>query len=331
MSDTVMSGTVLVIGVPRSGTTWLCEVLRLGREHEVVFEPDNEKTSWLGWRLKRHLPRFPTLAPGDTDQRFGLLWDYAFRGPHARALTSRGATSPLRLFPQRAERALERKENEAAAGGPHRLVEGQPLLDSLMFGGRRKTAPRIVKSVHIPFCAEWVVRESAPAKVVVIFRHPYGVIASMRRMAMHDSFRGGSLLRHLTQSERGLVRECLGQNGRPTDLKPIALMVLKMYQHLEDAAARHSDWTVIEFENLCAAPVESFHSLFERIGISWRDDIEAGIESMNRSGTGFSAHRVASQQIHGWKRELSSEEIDVLDETFSAYLAGRGQASGMRG
>ena len=76
-----MSSQILILGTPRSGTTWLFEVLSGAPGVTAVMEPDNEKVSFLGRYYKPHLPRFPTLQPGDEDATYLALWQQAMESP----------------------------------------------------------------------------------------------------------------------------------------------------------------------------------------------------------------------------------------------------------
>ena len=271
------------------------------------------------------MPRFPTLASEDVDPQFGFLWEYAFHGRLASCLSRGALTGYLKLSQHKIEHTIAAKElaaaGEVSIGKPVELF--QPVMDKLFFrrGNDRPHGRRVIKSVHIPFCAEWVIRQVKPVHVVLILRHPMGTIASMQRLAMDDSFRRGSLLRHLTDAERHLVdqspRSCLHRH----DIRLIALQVFKMQQHLQEAAKRNPEWTVIRFEDLCALPVDRFRELFARIGCPWSPRMEAGIESLNRAGHGYQTRRIANQQVDGWKRELTGAEIKAIEDTFSTYCA----------
>ena len=82
------TGRILVIGPPRSGTTWVEQVLGRAAGARVVHEPDNETSNPFALRAKTSLGRFPVLAPGDpAPPAYFDLWSRAFEG------VSRGATA----------------------------------------------------------------------------------------------------------------------------------------------------------------------------------------------------------------------------------------------
>ena len=62
---------ILLAGAPRSGTTWVANVLASAPSASVAVEPDNEKTSLLAFAWKDGLPRFPVLPAGTEDAGHG--------------------------------------------------------------------------------------------------------------------------------------------------------------------------------------------------------------------------------------------------------------------
>src|SRR5581483_1257337 len=98
-------GRILVIGPPRSGTTWVEQVLGRAAGARVVHEPDNETCSPFALRAKATLGRFPVLAAGDrAPLAYFELWSRAFEGV-GRAATARAqadeALAVLSAFPAR--------------------------------------------------------------------------------------------------------------------------------------------------------------------------------------------------------------------------------------
>src|SRR5438270_394101 len=75
----------MVLGIPRSGTSWVHRVLSAAPGVRLIHEPDNETER--PWPLaKSGLGRFPLLGPADGVRRYESLWLEAFSGrlPHRR-------------------------------------------------------------------------------------------------------------------------------------------------------------------------------------------------------------------------------------------------------
>ena len=65
---------ILIVGLPRSGTTWIGQVLSSADRVEYVYEPDNERRSVLAWICKSEMHRFPYFTAGDVTMPYDVLW-----------------------------------------------------------------------------------------------------------------------------------------------------------------------------------------------------------------------------------------------------------------
>lgn len=79
---------ILVVGVPRSGTTWVGTILSKCRDTTYVNEPDDERRNSFARKAKETLGRYPIIAPGDRgrvgESDIGVLeqlWKSAFTVP----------------------------------------------------------------------------------------------------------------------------------------------------------------------------------------------------------------------------------------------------------
>src|SRR5207237_10167784 len=76
---------VLVAGLPRSGTTWVGEVLGRTAGARYLHEPDNHLLRPEAWSAKRRLGPYPELRPGGDVVSgevggYERLWARAFAG-----------------------------------------------------------------------------------------------------------------------------------------------------------------------------------------------------------------------------------------------------------
>jgi hypothetical protein len=116
------TGRILVIGPPRSGTTWVEQVLGRATSARVVHEPDNETCNPFALRAKTPLGRFPVLAPGDiAPPAYVDLWGRAFgaRAIAAPPAGSRPGPSCGRLRPTSTP-----PSTSARVGSPRDLAAG---------------------------------------------------------------------------------------------------------------------------------------------------------------------------------------------------------------
>ena len=74
------SQPILLVGIPRSGSTWAGKVLASADGGRYCHEPDNEKLYPLAYVLKRDLHRFPYLPASCEHKGYQNLWKLVFSG-----------------------------------------------------------------------------------------------------------------------------------------------------------------------------------------------------------------------------------------------------------
>ena len=87
---------MLVAGLPRSGTTWVGEVLGCTAGARYLHEPDNHLVRPDAWWAKRRLGSYPELDPGAGGAGdYERLWALAFAGgpPPRRSTPGSGSSS----------------------------------------------------------------------------------------------------------------------------------------------------------------------------------------------------------------------------------------------
>jgi Sulfotransferase family len=319
-SEKSMSKQILIIGTPRSGTTWVFEVLAGAANVTPVLEPDNEKVSFTGRMFKPHLPRFPTLQLGDEDTTYTSLWQQAMHSPFGSWLATNRFLRTLEGMVFNGENLVVKKEKAAlekflANGKVASSAEKQPVFR--MPVQRQAKTYRIVKSVHAVFATEWIAHKTQPDHMLLVQRMPHGILASMKKLVMGDALRLGSLAPHLTSEELEQLRSA--GTSAEQNLAGAALQLAKMYAHMEQLFKKHAHFISVKHETLCEDPVGRYRELFDKIELPWSAKIEAGIRERDRPGEGFAAVRKASDQIGKWKKSMDTGAIDTIDRIFAAH------------
>ncbi len=304
-----MTGTrVLVAGLPRSGTTWVGEVLGHTAGARYLHEPDNHLVRPDAWWAKRRLGPFPELVPGDDAGDYERLWARAFAGGPRQSGLYAGA------------RLLHHAGATVVSG---RLASRRRP--------RRAAGPLVVKSVHCARALEWTVDRFHPA-VVVVERHPFGVISSWRKLGWDD----------FLDTDRAALRysaAVLGVEPPPPGapwLERAAWHYGLLSSYLERARRRHPDWLVVRHESLCAGPEPAFRRLAARLNLSFTDETARFLAASNRPGDGYSTHRLWHEQIDGGRRRLIPAERALVLTTLDAFTgtlpdgAGTGPDAGGR-
>jgi hypothetical protein len=288
---------VLVAGLPRSGTTWVGEVLGRCAGARYVHEPDNHLVRPEAWWAKRALGPYPevragaALAPAAGGGDYDRLWAAAFAG----GIPSSPLDAGLKVL-QRA---------------------GAPRVSGRLASRRRPrpaSGPLVVKSVHCARSLEWAALRFGPA-VVVVERHPFGVIASWRKLGWDDFLdTDAAALRH---SVAVLGVDPPGRRASWLERAAWHYGVLTSYVAL--ARRRHPEWVVVRHEVLCRGPEPAFRRLAARLGLRFGAEAARFLAASNRPGDGYSTNRLWHEQVDGGRRRLSPAERALVEATLARF------------
>ena len=284
---------LLVVGVPRSGTTWVADVLGRAPGQRWVNEPDNWESDPFAHVGTLDGGAFRVLSPGERDRRYELMWDIAFRGGWPSGRWHRLLWALAHRLPRRAAMIL---------------VESSGRLVARL---RPRAARVLVKSVFAIFALDWVVDRYVPT-VVVVRSAPLNVVSSWVTLG----WTGGHL--DATWVRRNFPALASAVDGKVmTDVGRAALAVGVFVRALERAVAARGDWVVVDHEALCGAPVAGFRRLYERLGLEWSATVEAHIDALNRPGAGMERSRVSVTQPARWRR-LTADQLHEAGSVLSA-------------
>ncbi len=293
--------SVLLMGLPRGGTTWIGQVLGHTRGAVYVHEPDGTADPFA-FRAKRHQFNQPVIdagAPRSAAPELAALFDGALAG---------GA--PSGTWRDRiARRAWKRVTADDKLAFRRTGRPGLALRVALAAAEPRVAVPgaahAVVKTVNAAFCADWIVRHCEPAAVGVIARHPLNVLASWRAFGWTPP--SGPQYRAM----RARAGERWNVELPPPDAPPVeraAAVVGALGYALHDARRRHPDWVDIGHEDLCADAADRFPTVAGRLGLEWTDEAAAQLEASDRPGDGYATNRVTAEQPDRWRTRLDAGE-----------------------
>lgn len=306
---------ILVAGAPRTGTTWVANVLSRARGVAWINEPDREWPHPYALKAKLRLGQYPILEEGDRVPReYGVLWARTFAG----------------FRQSRLQQALARRlgGEEAPVGELwHALCNHiRPSISArlrLVTSLARPPSSRaygtriLAKSVNAPLALEWVAAAFRPS-VVVVLRHPLNVIASWVDLG----WGGCDLHTNPTIRRRMADRWGLPELGpTPSTVERLAWEVGLFTSAVRDGAERHGDWLVASHEDLCVHPEDGFRSLYERLGLEWSGRTELVLYQTNRPGTGWDLTRIAVEQPGLWRTRLSPDQVREASSVLSRIEA----------
>jgi hypothetical protein len=308
---------ILIVGIPRSGTTWVAHVL--GHADDVTFlsEPDNHLVLPFALRAKRALPGgfHPALDPGEQAAAYELLWERAlgFSTGDASA-RAYGAFERIRrkLSMRLLESATQRQKWEAFDSKRRpalRLLVAERL--SVPERPQARASNLVVKSIYATLSVEWIVARF-PARVVVVTRAPLNVLSSWAEIGWLGR-PGDDMLDTLEPSARRQLGSKWNVDSPPEGSSIFARgawLIGALGSELRDAAARNPEWLTVTHEELSERPHEGFRSLVEACGLRWTSAVDRIIDDLNRPGSGYDLFRARAELRDAWRRRLSMDEAN---------------------
>jgi len=305
MADECERRRVLIVGAPRSGTTWVASVLSQVSGARLVHEPDNDLRDPFALRAKAGLGRYPVLAAGDKAREYERLWESAFT-LGLRALSPRDSMARGILHVTHANWADRIVAGDT--GPPARALKA--VFDTLAIP-RSRGGPHadmhMVKSVHSAFALDFIASRWQPT-VVVVFRDPLNAIASWLELGFKP--------RHFEADSR-VRRQVIDRLGLPLPrgddhLTGVAYTYLVLSASLRAAVAANRGWYPVVHEDLCADPSTGFAKLLAELGLPFSAPVGERIRSSDRPGSGYQTNRVASLQAGRWRQRLSARQADRI-------------------
>lgn len=309
---------VVILGVPRSGTTWVHEVLGACTGVRSVAEPDNETNRPWPLVAKARLGRFPLLSPGEEAPRYERLWRAACGGApfKQRAAWCWGWQQRWVGFDS-AEAACD---PERGLGLAPRAVAwlGRPARVHAALDG-----PVIVKSVHAALCARWLASLIRPA-ILVVLRDPFEVAASWRAMSLRRD--GASeRMEYAAQPERilspaALEHLCASYGSTPsTPDRALVWLAAGLMSELRAFAATCDEAIVLDFDEACLSPHRTLSAIAERLGLRWSAGSVGTLAAHNKPGEGWETNRLTAQVPGIWRRRLDPAVIARLDAELGRF------------
>jgi len=314
---------ILVVGLPRSGTSWAEQTMRTAARTATVGEPDNEDNFPYAIKAKAGLGRYPVVPAGTPADdpavaAYAELWDGAFRG-------GRDPRSPAGIAGTVLHRVAKQRTSVYTASGwaPWRRT----ALDAGVRWSRPCAGTRadhvVVKSVFAAFALPWICERWQP-RVVVMTRSALNTVASWQRLDWPRPFAGhpvlggddvGDVLRRL------LPTHPLPPTPPPADrLARLTWELTALMTMLRDVAERDPGSVVLRHEELCVDPVGRFREVFDRLGLRWTPRTEAYLVERDRPGSGaYDTARLAADEPTRWRRTLSAADAARITEVTARF------------
>lgn len=287
-----VNSTVVVSGSPRSGTTWLAEILRGLPDYKLINEPlrlsTNSRARDAGFEWRTHL--------------------------------SPGAVAPEK------ESYLRDVLNGHVELGPAWHFRSNNLPGKLREHVSRNRA--VVKFCRLGRMLHWMADRFDVRSTVVIIRHPCAVIAS--RLQMGENWKGrneekkelpisrryGGKIPDRTCSEFAHVFE-----SAELWVEHLAIgWALDHYFALHEHSCRTKDypWILTSYERLLAEGQNELRRIISALGGEVSDEMRSQmVEASAFAANDFQAD--VQHQLTKWQSELTTKQIDAILQVAEAF------------
>lgn len=296
---------VVIVGLPRSGTTWTMRVLGTSPGTIKTLEPDHEEKYAAAIHAKRKLGRYPSLVPGERADAYRALWKWILAGGQDtwRSIQARRLLGPryeTRIFDGRMDLTTVVASTLARNPRPSKEDNGRV----------------IAKSIHAHMSLEWLDQEFDITPLILL-RHPASVLASWMEVNLKEGLYN-TLESRPDIRARYLDRWDVPQPG-PDPVERLSWRIGLLVSVLEESLARNPTWHMRTHEQLCTDSESTFQKLFADLGLEWSDATPEYLIDNNIPGDGFQTRRVASEVVGSWQKRLNDEQLATLQRVLEWF------------
>ena len=306
-----MQSDILLVGVPRSGTTWISKILECSRMLDYIHEPDNERHTFSAYYYKRGLPRFPFFDANSNPKNYYKLFEHALFKPYisSGSYSNRILSIMSNISPEKIEKNLSQQGKNSNRILPANFI--YPLLPKQI---GQKSKPRLIKSVHSLLSLEFILTNFKVSPIIIL-RHPASIISSHLNLNNPDIDRGiynyKELLNFLIGHDHiniGHINSVEARGG---------LQLALFYKYISKIAEGFPQILTIKYEDFLEDAVSKSRSLFSSFNLKWSNSVEEYIGASNKKGEGYETNRLLSQQKDVWKNRLSKYQINEIKKGYS--------------
>lgn len=313
--------TVLLLGLPRSGSTWIGNALGAAEGVTYVHEPDNDALHRHTLAAKGDLGLMPMLDRHDDASAYARLFDAALRGERPSRLGDRRRALAERIVARAPKGTVHGLLTTPEGGWTPRLRLARVVTD-LPRPVASPTGIRVVKSVHAMLAIDYLVERVRPDVTAVLLRHPANVVGSMRDL----DWQARSLWWESPRlwERHGPPERSPGAHVPESVAERRAWQVAMCADALLAGAERH-DLPVVDHEHLLVDPVGGMAGLADRLGLPWDEGAAEWVRGQDQPGEGYAVQRVAADERDRWRDRLPPEDAAILAEVIDRYPRLRGR------
>lgn len=313
LTKLVEDNVTLLLGAPRSGTTWLGKILDSHPNVLYRHEPDTIRTT-------RDLP---AVCPPDQIPDFQDTARAYLRGMmNVTALPVAGSRP---VFAKSYRFGVVGKLRGSLVGAVHAAAQWKPLRTRArsfkvpdMIGGRQVAKLNVVlKSVRSRGRVGLLAQALPRARIVFVLRDPFGYVAAMLRGTRHGRFSSRIPVQELldTMQARHLGLTETAYRQLPV-LEQLAWNWAILNQKALDELAGLGRVKIVHYHDLCATPVRAARDVFAFLGLPWHAQTDSFIRACVEYDGKDPAYRLlrnARRSLNRWQGDLKQEERDRIE------------------
>lgn len=310
----MLDKNIILFGVPRSGTTWLSEVLTHSDDIDLFHEPDNELVSFPALVLKTGLDRFPYLKADDQNKNYRELYSSALSSEFYDYKSTQNHL-PYKIY-GKSKNDIQYSLANKGTGNSKKLPLSSIFLNFLNKGKRKKRV--LLKTVHgflsIPFLMSHF--NFTP---IIMTRHPLNIFSSYKSLHMSDQDR--QIYFNSAFLEDHDISALELPSNYSSDFKA-GFQLGAFNKHLNHLANNNEKIIMVNYETIIGNPFDEIENLCNKIHVQFSKSKKEFIESRFKKGAGYETLRVPSEQFRVWEKRLNKEQID---EFLQGYERSAGQ------
>lgn len=306
---------IMVMGMPRSGTTWLGKVFDSHPDTLYRHEPD-----------ALHYARVPRDARDWGRERVLKFVDTMLDERSARTV------SKFPWFPKSYYSVLRGRTRDAVLVAARVVAQAGQFIDvpDLIAPAELERVRVVWKSVSCSRLLGAIAAQLPQSRSVAITRHPCGYVASVVRGRRRGKFDGANddlgavdqVLGSATGRTSGLTRD---NYAALSEVERLAWRWVAGNEQLIEAIDGSPNVRGVRYEDLCTAPARVGRELLGFAGLDWGEQCQGFIErstSNPRSGF-YSVFKDPKRAMMRWAEELTTAEVDAIREIADASRAGQ--------
>ena len=301
--------SILVLGLPRGGTTWIGRALAATPDSVYVHEPDGVHEPFaFRARTRDRVTHYPAPSISAALPEHERLWRGAFAGGRpAASVRDRVARRTYAAVP-----AEVRRDARETGKYPWRLRIA--LATAVPLTARTDVENVVVKSVNGALAADWLADRFDPA-VVIVTRDLRNVVASWRSIGLGAP--GWDVYDEIRAEAARRWEVDIPPKGGPVERTATLCSVLLLALH--DSARRHPDWKWIVHEESTQDPDGTLKRVATELGLTWSSAAQEFVAGSNRPGTGYATNRVAEDLPDQWKTRLDATDVGVIEKVIEWF------------